>query len=100
MTKTAMRKSPARLAGLGTDRVVQYAKPLYPRGVEAARRKAAADGQKLTWTQPMSLKQLAQIFDVHRHTMREWLDQQKICNEQLSARRWRIAVYELPDGLA
>lgn len=54
---------------------------------------------KLRWSQPMGLKGLSQIFDVHRNTMSKWLKDQIICNQQLSPRRWRVASYEMPDSL-
>jgi hypothetical protein len=51
------------------------------------------------WSQPMSVKGLSQIFDVHRNTMSKWLKDQVICNQQLSARRWRVATFEIPADL-
>jgi hypothetical protein len=54
---------------------------------------------KLRWSQPMGLKGLSQIFDVHRNTMSKWLKDQIIRNQQLSPRRWRVASYEMPDNL-
>jgi len=50
------------------------------------------------WSQPKNLQELADIFDIHRNTMRQWLKDQVICNQQLSARRWRIPTYEFPEG--
>jgi hypothetical protein len=50
----------------------------------------------IKWSQPMSVKGLSQIFDVHRNTMSKWLKDQVICNQQLSARRWRVATFEIP----
>ena len=44
----------------------------------------------------MGLKQLSQIFEVHRNTMAKWLKDQVICNRQMSPRRWEVAVFELP----
>lgn len=54
------------------------------------------DVTKVEWSQPMGLKELSQIFDIHRNTMSKWLKDQVICNQQLSPRRWRIATFELP----
>ena len=54
------------------------------------------DISKVKWSHPMSLKNLSQIFDIHRNTMSKWLKNQTICNRQLSARRWAVAMYELP----
>ena len=54
------------------------------------------DVTKIKWSRPMGLKQLSQIFEVHRNTMAKWLKDQVICNRQLSPRRWEVAVFELP----
>jgi hypothetical protein len=54
------------------------------------------DFTKIEWSQPMGLKELSQIFDIHRNTMSKWLKDQVICNQQLSPRRWRVATFELP----
>lgn len=54
------------------------------------------DVTKIKWSQPMNLKTLSLIFDVHRGTMSKLLKDQVICNQQLSPRRWRIAIFELP----
>ena len=54
------------------------------------------DVTKIKWSSPMGLKNLSQIFDVHRNTMSKWLREQTICNRQLSPRRWEIALFELP----
>lgn len=56
------------------------------------------DPIKIKWSKPMVLKRLAEIFDVHRNTMKGWLKDQVICNQQMSARRWRVAMYEFPNG--
>lgn len=58
---------------------------------------SSSNVSKLKWSQPMGLKGLSQIFDVHRNTMSKWLKDQVIHNQQLSPRRWRIASYEMPD---
>jgi len=57
---------------------------------------SVVDVTKIEWSQPMGLKGLSKIFDIHRNTMSKWLKDQVICNQQLSPRRWRIATYELP----
>ena len=57
------------------------------------------DINHVKWSQPMSVKGLSQIFDVHRNTMSKWLKDQVICNQQLSARRWRVATFEIPADL-
>ena len=49
------------------------------------------------WSRPMDVKTLSRIFDVHRNTMSKWLKQQVIYNQKLSPRRWRIAIFELPN---
>ena len=54
------------------------------------------DATKVEWSHPMGLKELSQVFDVHRGTMAKWLKDQVILNRQLSPRRWEIAVFELP----
>ena len=51
---------------------------------------------EIKWTQPMTIKELSQIFDVHRNTLSKWLKDQVITNRQLSPRRWEIAEFELP----
>jgi len=60
------------------------------------KRKNNIDATKTQWSRPMGIKELSQIFDVHRNTMSEWLKNQIICNRQLSPRRWEVAMYELP----
>ena len=62
-------------------------------------KKNNVDITKTKWSQPMGLKGLSQIFDVHRNTMSKWLRDQIICNRQLSPRRWRVASYEMPDSM-
>ena len=57
------------------------------------------NANNVKWSQPMSVKGLSQIFDVHRNTMSKWLKDQVICNQQLSARRWRVATFEIPADL-
>lgn len=54
------------------------------------------DDDKMQWSQPMGIKELSQIFDVHRNTMSIWLKNQTICNRQISPRKWEVAMYELP----
>lgn len=55
--------------------------------------------EKKEWTRPLGLKKWAEIFSVHPNTMSEWLKSQNICNEQVSPRRWRVDVDELPTEL-
>lgn len=57
------------------------------------------DITKVKWSQPMGIKSLSQIFDVHRNTMSKWLKNQIVCNRQISPRRWEVATYELPYDL-
>lgn len=57
------------------------------------------DISKIQWSHPMGLKELSQIFDIHRNTMSKWLKDQTICNRHLSPRKWEIAVFELPYDL-
>ena len=54
---------------------------------------------KMKWSHPMGLKELSQIFDVHRNTMSKWLKNQTVRNRQLSPRKWEVAVFELPYDL-
>ena len=54
------------------------------------------DVTKLEWSHPMGLKELSQIFEVHRSTMAKWLKDQVILNRRLSPHRWEIAIFELP----
>ena len=54
---------------------------------------------KMQWSRPMGIKELSQIFEVHRITMSSWLKNQVICNRQLSPRKWEVAVFELPCDL-
>ncbi|MBN2182492.1 MAG: hypothetical protein JW715_11320 [Sedimentisphaerales bacterium] len=51
---------------------------------------------EVKWSRPMGLKELSQIFEVHRTTMSKWLKDQVVCNRQLSPRKWEVAVFELP----
>ena len=51
------------------------------------------------WSTPMTIKELSQIFDVHRNTLSKWLKEQVITNRQLSPRRWEVAEFELPKDL-
>ena len=62
-------------------------------------RKPHAKKGNMQWSRPMGLKTLSQVFDIHRNTMSKWLREQVICNQQLSARKWRIAAYELPNEI-
>jgi hypothetical protein len=54
---------------------------------------------KMKWSHPMGLKELSQIFEVHRNTLAKWLKEHIICNRQLSPRRWEVAIFELPYDL-
>ena len=56
------------------------------------------DKTTIQWSHPMGIKELSQIFDVHRNTMSAWLKDQTICNRQLSPRRWQVAKFEIPCG--
>ena len=58
-----------------------------------------SETSKGQWTHPMSLKELSQIFDIHRNTMSKWLKNQTVRNRQLSPRKWEVAVFELPYDL-
>ena len=51
---------------------------------------------KMKWSHPMGLKELSQIFEVHRNTMSKWLRNQTVCNRQLSPRKWEVALFEFP----
>jgi len=53
---------------------------------------------KFNWSELKELKELAKDFNLHRNTMREWLRNQVICNQQMSPRRWRVLISEFPDG--
>jgi hypothetical protein len=57
------------------------------------------DVTKIKWSHPMGHKELSQIFEVHRNTIAKWLKNQVICNRHLSARRWEVAIFELPYNL-
>ena len=63
------------------------------------KKKNNVDVAKTKWSRPMGIKELSQIFDVHRNTMSEWLKNQTICNRQLSPRRWQVAMFEMPYDL-
>ena len=54
---------------------------------------------EVKWSTPMTIKELSQIFDVHRNTLSKWLKEQVITNRQLSPRRWEVAEFELPKDL-
>ena len=60
------------------------------------KKKNNMDVIKIQWSRPMGIKELSQIFDVHRNTMSAWLKDQTICNRQLSQRKWEVAMFELP----
>ena len=62
-------------------------------------KKIDIDITKVKWSHPMGLKELSQIFEIHRNTMSKWLKNQVIRNRQLSPRRWEVAMYELPYDL-
>ena len=62
-------------------------------------RKNNTDVSNTQQSHPMSLKELSQIFDVHRNTMSKWLQNQIVCNRHLSPRKWEVAVFELPYDL-
>lgn len=62
-------------------------------------RRNDTDISKTEWSHPMGLKELSQIFDVHRNTMSKWLKEQNVCNRQLSPRKWEVAAFELPYDL-
>ncbi|NQT00560.1 MAG: hypothetical protein HQ580_00910 [Planctomycetes bacterium] len=57
------------------------------------------DPTKFHWSELKELKDLTDIFHLHRNTMRQWLEEQRICNQQMSSRRWRVLIGEFPDGL-
>ena len=63
------------------------------------REKNHTDISKVQWTHPMGLKEMSQIFEIHRNTMSKWLKNQTVCNRQLSPRKWEVAVFELPYDL-
>ena len=54
---------------------------------------------EIKWSHPMSIKELSQIFDVHRNTLSKWLKNQVLCNRQISPRRWQIAEYDMPKDI-
>ena len=56
------------------------------------------DPTKFNWCQSKELKELAKDFDLHRNTMSQWLKEQRICNQQMSPRRWRVPIHEFPLG--
>ena len=63
------------------------------------RRSKDMDVTKMKWSDPLGLKELSQIFEVHRNTMAKWLKKQIICNRHLSPRRWEVTTFELPYNL-
>ena len=63
------------------------------------RQKNYTDISQVQWSHPMGLKELSQIFEVHRNTMSKWLKNQTVRNRQLSPRKWEVAVFELPYDL-
>ena len=58
-----------------------------------------SDISNVRWTHPMGLKEMSQIFDIHRNTMSKWLKNQTVRNRQLSPRKWEVAIFELPYDL-
>lgn len=63
---------------------------------EADAAEEAAAQAKVEWSEPDSPLQWAQVFGLSYKTMKTWLDNQVIRNQQLSPRRYRIAKDELP----
>lgn len=54
------------------------------------------DPNEIRWTRPLHLTQWAVVFSVNRGTLRKWFRDQKIQNEQMSPRKWRVRYSELP----
>ncbi len=54
------------------------------------------DDQATKWSEPDSPTEWARKFGVSYNTMMDWLRSQKVKNQQVSARRYRIALEELP----
>ena len=52
-----------------------------------------SDISNVRWTHPMGLKEMSQIFDIHRNTMSKWLKGQTVRNRQLSPRKWEVAIF-------
>jgi len=52
------------------------------------------------WSRPKAKKFWADIFDLHVNTMAAWLKNQTIRNEQVSPRKWRVDIRELPMAIA
>lgn len=48
------------------------------------------------WSIPMNLNKWADIFRVHRNTMRKYFRDQKTHNKKVSARKWAVDIGELP----
>ena len=55
--------------------------------------------KQLKWSGPLGLNKWAEMYDVHPNTMRGWLKNDVLINEQISPRRWRIAIEDLPGDL-
>jgi len=52
----------------------------------------------VSWSKPQGLKEWSKVFGVSENTMRNWLRDQNIQNQQLSPRRWKVAIGDLPHG--
>ena len=55
--------------------------------------------KQLKWSGPESLKKWAEAYKVHPNTMHRWLKDDVLINQQVSPRRWRIAIEDLPGDL-
>lgn len=55
--------------------------------------------EQVKWSTPLSLTQLAIIFDHHPNTIRQWLKKGIIRNKHFSPRRWCVLYEDLPAEL-
>jgi hypothetical protein len=59
---------------------------------------ATAPKSAKRWSKPHGLKEWSNVFGQSETTMRKWLREGNVKNEQVSPRRWKVVVEELPDG--
>jgi hypothetical protein len=87
------RGRPLKSAQMNNGKAVTGPAPERPHD----RHKAPAEPE---WSEPDSPSQWARLFGVHYNTMIAWLKRQIVRNKQVTPRRYRIAVDELPAGPA
>ena len=55
--------------------------------------------KQLKWSAPLKVCQLADMYGVHTNTMHKWPNNDVLKSQQVSPRRWRIAIEDVPGEL-